>query len=95
MAGYANQRVIELFIEAGFSVTQAIKIASLDGAKYLGRDNEVGSLEVGKAADLVLIDGDLEENISNIRNMTLVFKDGIGFDSRKIFESMRGKVGMY
>ncbi len=94
IAGYANQRVIELFVEAGFSVVEAIKIASLNGAKYLERDNEVGSLKVGKKADLVLINGDLESDVSNIRNMEIVFKDGIGFDSQKIFESMRGKVGM-
>ncbi len=94
IAGYANQRVIELFIEAGFSITEAIKIASLNGAKYLGRDAAVGSLEIGKEADLVLINGDLEANVSNIRKMEIVFKDGIGYNSPKIFESMRGKVGM-
>lgn len=95
VAGYANQRVIELFIEAGFSITDAIKISSLDGAKYLERDTQVGSVEVGKQADLVLINGDLEADVSMIRKMEIVFKDGIGFDSPKIFESMKGKVGMH
>ena len=95
IAGYANQRVIELFIEAGFTLTEAIKIASLNGAIYLGRDKQVGSLEVGKQADLVLINGDLEQNIANIRKMEIVFRDGIGVDSKKVFESMKGKVGMY
>jgi len=95
VAGYANQRVIELFIEAGFSLTEAIKISSLNGAEYLERDSEVGSLEVGKKADLVLINGDLESDVSNIRKMEIVFKNGIGFDSQKIFESMKGKVGMH
>jgi imidazolonepropionase-like amidohydrolase len=93
IAGYANQRQIELFIEAGFSLLEAIKIASLDGAKYLERANEVGSIEVGKQADLVIIHGDLENDIANIRKMEIVFKDGIGFDSQKIFKSMEGKVG--
>lgn len=95
VAGYANQRVIELFIEAGFSLTEAIKISSLNGAQFLERAAEVGSLEVGKKADLVLINGDLEADVSNIRKMEVVFKDGIGFDSQKIFESMKGKVGMH
>ena len=95
IAGYANQRVIELFIEAGFSITDAIKISSLDGARYLERDHRVGSVEVGKQADLVLINGDLEADVSKIREMLTVFKDGIGFDSPKIFESMNGKVGMH
>lgn len=95
IAGYANQRVIELLIEARFSLTDAIKIASLDGARYLERQEQVGSIEVGKQADIVLIDGDLEADIANIRKMELVFKDGIGFDSPAIFESMKGKVGMH
>lgn len=95
VAGYANQRVIELFIEAGFSLTDAIKISSLDGAKFLKSEDKIGSLEVGKQADIVLIDGDLEADIANIRKMELVFKDGIGFNSPAIFESMKGKVGMH
>lgn len=95
VAGYANQRVIELFIEAGFSLTDAIKISSLDGARFLEREDKVGSLEVGKKADIVLIDGDLEADVANIRKMELVFKDGIGFDSPAIFKSMKGKVGMH
>lgn len=93
IAGYANQRVIELFIEAGFTLTEAIKISSLNGAQFLERDDKVGSLEVGKQADLVLINGDLEADVANIRKMEIVFKDGIGFDSQKIFQSMKGKVG--
>lgn len=95
IAGYANQRVIELFIEAGFSLTDAIKISSLDGAKFLESEDKIGSLEVGKQADIVLIDGDLEADVANIRKMELVFKDGIGFNSPAIFESMKGKVGMH
>ena len=95
VAGYANQRVVELFIEAGFTLVEAIKISSLNGAEYLERDAEVGSLVVGKKADLVLINGDLEADVANIRKMEIVFKNGIGFDSQKIFQSMKGKVGMH
>lgn len=95
VAGYGNMRLIELLIEAGFSTVEAIKISSLNGATYLERADKVGSVEVGKQADLVLIDGDLEADISNIRKIVTVFKDGIGFDSKKIFESMKGKVGMH
>ena len=95
IAGYANQRMIELFIEAGFRITEAIKISTLDGAKFLERDESVGSLEVGKQADLLIINGDLEADVSNIRKIEFVFKDGVGFDSPAIFKSMKGKVGMY
>lgn len=61
---------------------------------YLNIANETGSIEVGKAADLVLIDGDLEKNISTIRQMEIVFKDDIGFSSKKVFDSVKGKLGL-
>jgi imidazolonepropionase-like amidohydrolase len=94
LAGYGSRREIELLVEGGFTVVQAIKIATLNGAKYLERDKTIGSVEQGKNADLVLIDGDPENNISDIRKTEIVFKNGIGFDSKKIFESVKGKVGM-
>jgi len=95
IAGYSNQRLIELLIETGFSIEEAVKIATLNGAEYLGIENETGTLEVGKEADLVLINGDLTKDISNIRKMELVFKNGIGYDSKKIFDSVKGMVGLY
>lgn len=94
VAGYANRRQLELLVEAGFTAVEAIKISTLNGAKYLGRDKEIGSIEVGKQADLVLIDGDPEQNINQVRKMEVVFKKGVGFDSVKLFESMKGKVGL-
>ena len=95
IAGYSNQRLIELLIETGFSIEEAIKIATLNGAAYLGIDDETGTLEVGIEAVLVLMNGDLSKDISNIRKMELVFKNGIGFDSKKIFDSVQGKLGLY
>jgi len=94
IAGYGSRREIELLVEGGFTPLQAIKIATLNGAKYLERDKTIGSVEQGKNADLVLIDGDPENNISDIRKTEIVFKNGIGFDSKKIFESVKGKVGL-
>lgn len=94
VAGYANRRQLELLVEAGFTAVEAIKISTLNGAKYLGRDREIGSIEAGKQADLVVIDGDPEQNMAQVRKMSLVFKKGVGFDSVKLFESMKGKVGL-
>lgn len=94
VAGYGSRRELELLVEAGFTPVQAIKIASLNGAVYLGRSKEIGSVEKGKQADLVVLDGDLEANIKNIRNTEIVLKKGIGFDSKKIFESVKGRVGL-
>lgn len=93
VAGYANQRTIEIFVEAGFSVEDAIKICTINGAIYLNQDDQIGSIETGKIADMVLVKGDLTKDISNIRKMSVVFKDGIGYDSRAMFDSVRGKVG--
>ena len=95
IAGYSNYREIELLAEAGFTALQAIKIASLNGASYLQKTKDIGSIEKGKIANLVLVDGDLEKDIRNIRNTEIVFKNGVGFDSKKLFASVKGKVGLY
>jgi imidazolonepropionase-like amidohydrolase len=93
--GYSDRHMLELLTEAGFTFPQAVKICSLNAAIYLGIDRQVGIVAVGKKADLVLIDGDPENHISDIRNTEIVFKNGIGFDSKKLFESVKGKVGLY
>jgi imidazolonepropionase-like amidohydrolase len=95
IAGYANQRLIELLIETGFTLEESIKLATLNGAEYLGIENETGTIEVGKEADLILINGDLSKDISTIRKMEIVFKDGVGFDSKKIFDSVKGRIGLH
>lgn len=94
VAGYANRRQVELLVEGGFTPVQAIKVSTLNGAIYLGRDQEIGSIEAGKRADLILVNGDPEQDIKLLRNMDTVFKNGVGFDSAKLFESMKGKVGL-
>ncbi len=94
VAGYANQRTIEILVEAGFPLEDVIKICTLNGATYLEQQNTIGTIEKGKLADIILIDGDLKTNIKNIRNMEIVFKEGIGFDSKRLFESVKGKVGL-
>jgi imidazolonepropionase-like amidohydrolase len=95
LAGYGSQQSIELLTQAGFTPIEAIRIATLNGAKALGLENKIGSIEVGKAADLVVIDGDISQRIENIRKVTLVFKQGVGFNSQKIFSSVKGEVGKY
>ena len=94
VAGYSNQRTVEILVEAGFTVEEAIKVCTLNGANFLEIDKDIGSIEIGKKADFLLINGDLKANIKNIRQMELVFKDGVGFDSQKLFESVKGLVGL-
>ncbi|MBI1769486.1 MAG: amidohydrolase family protein [Bacteroidetes bacterium] len=95
IAGYSNLWSLEILVKAGFSLPQAVMLCTLKGAEYLKRDKDVGSIEKGKAADFILIDGDLTTNVGNIRKIQWVFKDGIGYDSKTIFESVKGKVGLY
>lgn len=93
--GYSNQRQIELLVEEGFTPLEAIKIATLNGATYLGRQAKVGSIAVGRQADLVVIDGDPSKDISDVRKVDTVFKQGVGFDPAKLIASVSGKVGLW
>jgi imidazolonepropionase-like amidohydrolase len=93
--GFGDQREIELLVEAGFSPVEAIKIATLNGATYLGRQDQIGSIAAGKNADLVVIKGDPSLKISDVVNVEIVFKDGIGYDSQKLLDSAKGRYGQY
>jgi imidazolonepropionase-like amidohydrolase len=95
VAGYSNQRALELLVESGFTPLEAIRIGTLNGATFLGRADRAGSIAVGKDADLVVIVGDPSSRISDVRNVQIVFKQGIGYDTAKLIESVRGKVGLF
>jgi hypothetical protein len=94
VAGFGDQREVELLVEAGFTPVQAIHIATANGADYLGESSQIGTISVGKQADLVVIHGDPSSRISDIENVEIVFKDGIGYDSAKLISSVRGLVGL-
>ena len=93
VAGFGDQREVELLVEAGFTPLESIRIATLNGAQYLNEADKIGTIAPGKQADLVLIKGDPSKQISDIENVETVFKDGIGYDSAKLIESVRGVVG--
>jgi enamidase len=93
--GYSNQRQLELLVEAGFTPIEAIRIGTLNGAVFLGRDARVGSLAPGKQADLVVVDGDPSRTIADVRKVETVFKQGVGFDPAKLIASVSGKVGLW
>ncbi len=92
--GFGDQREIELLVEAGFTPAEAIRIATLNGAQFLGIADRVGSIEPGKQADLVLIKGDPSRNITDIENVDTVFKQGVGYDPARLIESAKGRVGL-
>jgi enamidase len=93
--GYSNQRQLELLVEAGFTPVEAIQIGTLNGAKYLGRDQRIGSIAIGKQADLVLVNGNPALRIADVRNVETVFRHGIGFDPAALIKSVTGKVGLW
>ena len=94
LPGFGNQREIELLVEAGFTPVEAIRIGSANGALFLGRQDRIGTLAAGKDADFVLIKGDPSKKIDDIENVETVFKDGVGYDSGKLIDSVRGQVGI-
>ncbi|MGB7280870.1 MAG: amidohydrolase family protein [Candidatus Acidiferrum sp.] len=94
IAGFGDQLEVELLVEAGFTPVEAIHIATSNGAEFLGELNEIGTLAVGKAADIVVLQGDPSTNIKDIENVELVFKDGVSYDSAKLIDSVKGLVGL-
>ena len=94
VAGFGDLRQVELLVEAGFTPLEAIKIASFNGAKFLGEDARIGSIAVGKQADLMVVKGNPAVDISEIEKVEIVFKDGVGHDSEKLIQSVQGLVGI-
>jgi len=84
-----------LLVGSGFTPLEAIKICTLNGATYLGRASEIGSIATGKQADLVVINGDPATNVSDIRKVELVFRQGVGYDPAKLIASVKGQVGLF
>jgi imidazolonepropionase-like amidohydrolase len=94
VAGFGDLRQIELLVEAGFTPAEAVRIATLNGAKFLGEDARIGSIVIGKQADLMIVKGNPAANIVDIENVEIVFKDGVGYDSEKLIQSVQGLVGI-
>ena len=92
--GYADERNLELLVEAGFTPLEAIRIATQNGATYLGVQADRGTVAAGKAADLVVLDGNPAQDIRAVEHVDTVFKDGLGYDPAKLRESVRGLIGL-
>ncbi|HEX2667192.1 MAG TPA: amidohydrolase family protein [Gammaproteobacteria bacterium] len=92
--GWSNAREVELLLEAGLTLPQAVQVSTLNGARYLKIDRERGSVAAGKYADLVVLDGDATADPKALHKVLWVFKDGAGYDSAKLIESVKGDVGV-
>ena len=93
LPGFGNLRNYELLIEAGFSAAQAVQIITYNGARILGEEKSLGSIEAGKLADLVVIRGDPTRAPADIYNVVTVFKNGIGYDSARLRAAVKGRIG--
>jgi hypothetical protein len=93
--GFGDQREVELLVEAGFTPVEAVKIATLNGATYLGLADRIGTIAAGKNADLFIVKGNPAANINDVENVIVVFKDGVGYDSAKLIQSVKGRFGEY
>jgi hypothetical protein len=93
--GFADQRELELLVEAGFSPLEAIRIGTLNGAIFLGLQDRIGSIAAGKDADLVVVRGNPAADIHDVEKVETVFKDGVGYDSAKLLDSVKGRYGQY
>jgi imidazolonepropionase-like amidohydrolase len=93
--GFGDLREVELLVEGGFTPEEALKIASYNGALYLGLQDRIGSIEPGKDADIVVVNGDPSRAISDIENVEVVFKDGVRYESAALLRSVRGRYGAY
>jgi hypothetical protein len=86
--GHTLHRELELYVKAGMTPLEAIQAATITPARVMKLDNEVGTIEAGRRADLVVLDANPIENISNIRKVRLVMTQGRLFDCAKLWESV-------
>jgi imidazolonepropionase-like amidohydrolase len=94
VAGFGDQRGVELLVEAGLTPLEALKVSTSNGAAFMGKSASFGTLAPGLRADLVVAKGDPSKTISDIENVELVFKDGVAYDPVKLTESAKGLVGL-
>jgi hypothetical protein len=93
--GFGDLRALELLVEAGFTPLEAIRVGTLNGATYLGLADRIGTIAAGKHADLIVVRGNPAANITDIEKVETVFKDGVGYDTTKLLDSVKGRYGQY
>lgn len=94
LAGYGSARQMEIMVENGFTPLEAIRVATMNGAIFLQREDRIGSVAAGKQADLLIVEGDPAKNISDVARPWMVIKQGIGYDPQRLRASVRGTVGL-
>ncbi|MDB4890467.1 MAG: amidohydrolase, partial [Gemmatimonadetes bacterium] len=93
LAGFSAHRELHTLVMIGIPPAAALKIATINGARAMGVSDKLGTLEVGKLADLFVIGGNPLTNIKNTRNVHLVMKSGSIYDPKALFAQVEGKIG--
>lgn len=94
LAGFGDQREVELLVEAGFTPSEAIEIATKNGADFLGIGDQAGTVNSGRQADLIVVNGNPASHISDIQNVEIVFRNGVGYDPVKLLAGIHSVVGL-
>jgi imidazolonepropionase-like amidohydrolase len=88
LAGFSLHRELELYVQAGIPAPRVLQIATLGAARVVGRQGELGTIEAGKLADLVLVDGDPAADVRQIRNVELTVKGGVLYRSAELYRQI-------
>lgn len=88
LPGFLYHRELELYESAGIPAAEVLKMATINSAKITGTSDYLGSIEVGKNADLILIDGNPIENISDVRRVEWTIKGGTIFYADELYNKM-------
>jgi len=88
LAGFTLHRELELYVKAGIPAPKVLQLDTLGAARIMRRDKELGSITVGKLADMILVDGDPSVHISDIRRVTMVVKDGMVYKVADLDEAL-------
>lgn len=86
--GFSNHRELELYVMAGIPAGKALRLSTLDAERYFKRDSELGSIQRGKLADLILVDGDPVADIANIRKVRMTMVGGVAYYPAEIYEHL-------
>lgn len=89
--GFSMHRELELLVQAGVTPMRAIQAATRTAAEFLGRRSELGTIEAGKLADIMIVDGEPHRRIGDIRQVRTVFRNGVAIDPSEVLKLSGGK----
>jgi hypothetical protein len=88
LGGFALVRELELYVKAGIPPAEVLQMATLGAARAAGQGDRLGSIEPGKLADFILVDGDPSADPGALRNLRLVVKDGVPLDPEAMWREL-------